>query len=236
MKFQASFMEKVPPRYRPYIPYALPIGASFLALVVALLFLVPSVTDIFSLKAEVEADSARADVLESKVKVLQDIDQAKLTADLAKTDAALPSSKDEAGFLATISEIATSSGSSLEAAQLVTSGSSKASEKNALDFQVIVKGNFATIKGFLTKIETARRVMVVKSVSINVGEAGRLSADLGITGYYEPTTVVTNVETALPTRGSAQEKILADLDKRTIYIPPATTPSVSGRSDPFAGF
>lgn len=236
MNFSLNYSEKIPPRYRAYIPYALPIGASFLSLIVALLFLVPSVTDIFTLKAEVEAESSRADVLESKVKVLQDLDQAKLTADLAKTDAALPSGKEEAGFLATINEIATSSGSSLEAAQLVTSGASKASEKNALDFQVIVKGNFATIKGFLTKVETARRVMVVKSVSLNVGEAGRLSADLGITAYYEPLTVVTNVETALPVRGSAQEKILADLDKRTIYIPPTTTPSVSGRSDPFAGF
>lgn len=236
MKLNLPFLEKIPPKYQPYVPYALPVAASFFAFVVALLFLVPAVTDIFSLKAEVEADGARADVLESKVAVLQDIDQAKLTADLAKTDAALPSDNDVAGFLATINEIATSSGSSLEAAQLVTSGANKASEKNALDFQVIVKGNFATIKGFLTKVETARRVMVVKSVSINVGEAGRLSADLGITGYYEPLTVVTNVETALPTRGPAQEKILADLDKRTIYIPPATTPSVSGRSDPFAGF
>lgn len=236
MRIFLSFTEKVPPKYQPYIPYALPVAASFFAFVVALLFLVPTVNDIFTLKGEVEADNTRAEILEGKVKILQDIDQAKLTADLSKTDVALPSDNDAAGFLATISEIAVSSGSSLEAAQLVTSGASKASEKNALDFQVIVKGNFATIKGFLTKVETARRVMVVKSVSINVGEAGRLSADLGITGYYEPTTIVTNVETALPVRGPAQEKILADLDKRTIYIPPATTPSVSGRSDPFAGF
>lgn len=236
MRLTLPGLDKVPAKYQPYVPYALPVASAAVAFVVALLLLVPTLTEIFTLKGEAEATTLRAEILEGKVKVLQDIDQAKLTADLAKTDAALPSDNDVAGFLATINEIAASSGSSLEAAQLVTSGANKASEKNALDFQVIVKGNFATIKGFLTKVETARRVMVVKSVSINVGEAGKLSADLSITGYYEPTTVVTNVETALPVRGAAQEKILADLDKRTIYIPPATTPSVSGRSDPFAGF
>lgn len=227
---------KVPERYQQYVPYAFPIIASLVGMLIALAVLVPTINDVLILKSETEANGERSQILSSKSKILQDIDQAKITAELAKTDAALPSDKDVAGFLATINEIAASSGSTVESSQLVTSGTAKASEKNALDFQIIVKGNFATIKGFLTKVETARRVMVVKSMSLNVGEAGTLSADLSITGYYEPASTIPNVEGPLPERGASQEKILADLDKRTIYIPPATAPSASGRSDPFAGF
>jgi hypothetical protein len=200
-----------------------------------MLILLPSINSALALKSEVDANGVKAQVVKDKVIALRGQDQAKLTAELAKTEAALPSDKDAARFLATLSELAVTSGASVDNAQLVTTGTSRGSEKNALDFQVIIRGPFAAVKGFLTNIETTRTVMAVKSMTINLGEAGKLTADLSITGYYEPlTTGVTAIDLPLPDRTAEHEKVLAELDRRTIYVAPTPTPSVSGRSDPFS--
>lgn len=227
---------RVPTQYHQYLPYLFPAVSFLISLVVLLLILLPAVTDIVTLKADADTNQDRAKTLITKVTDLQNLDQAKLTAELVNTTQALPSDKDVAGFLSNINQIASSTGASLEAAQLITTITAKPSEKNALDFQVIIKGNFANIKGFLTKIETSRRVMLVKSLSINLSDNQVLVADMNITGYYEPQVTQVAADDTLPKLTAAQEQLLTDLEKRTIYIPPTGTPSVSGRSDPFAGF
>ncbi len=230
-----DWQARIPARYQPYLPYALPIGASVIGLGIALTLLLPNINDIVTIKSQADADGVKSQSLDTKSKALQGLDQAKLTSELVNTTGAIPSDKDVAGFLGEFSLIAGKAGASVDTAQLVTSAAK--GEKNSLNFQVIIKGGFANIKGFLTSIETARRVMVVKSISINVSEDKKLSADLTITGYYEPlANISANLEDSLPERNALQEKLLVDLQKRTIYAAPAsTTPSVSGRSDPFSG-
>lgn len=233
----SGWQARVPAQYQPYVPYAMPIIAATLGLVMAVAFLLPNVNELISLKSQADDDAARASNLDAKAKKLQGLDQSKLNAELVNTTGAIPSDKDVAGFLSEFSTIAANAGATIDTAQL-SPQSAVTKEKNALDFQVIIKGNFATIKGFLTKIETARKVMIVKSISINVSEDKKLSADLTITGYYEPlATLSASLDDPLPERTDIQEKLLVDLQKRTIYAPPvSTTPSVSGRSDPFSGF
>lgn len=232
-----AWQARIPAKYQPYIPYALPIIAATLGLLLAVGLLLPNVNELISLKSQADDDATRATSLATKVKKLQDLDQAKLNSELVNTTGAIPSDKDVAGFLSEFSTIAGNAGVWIDTAQLSPQAATT-KEKNALDFQVIIKGSFTTIKGFLTRIETARKVMVVKSISINVAEDKSLSADLTITGYYEPfANLSANLEDPLPDRTDTQEKLLVDLQKRTIYAPPvSTTPSVSGRSDPFSGF
>lgn len=232
----ANLQARIPSSLQPYLAYLIPVVAAAIALIIIVVVLLPSVNDIVTLKADADSNQGRAQSLSGKISDLQNLDQAKLTDELVNTTQALPSDKDVAGFLANINQITSSTGASLEAAQLITTLSTKPSEKNALDFQVIIKGNFANIKGFLTKIETVRRVMVVKSLSINLSDNKVLVADMNITGYYEPQVTVVGLDDSLPKMTATQEKILTDLEKRTIYTPSVGTPSSSGRSDPFAGF
>jgi Tfp pilus assembly protein PilO len=229
---------KVPAAYQKYLRYGFPALAVVVAIMAVVLYILPGINDDLALKEEVDANAAKAQALDAKIATLQGVSIDNLTADLAKAEVALPTEKDIAGFLANINQITANSNTSIQGAQLIAQAAvSKTTTSNAIQFQLIIKGNYPALRTFLTKVETARRVMTLLSININAADNGQLAADLSVDTYYEPAPAVTpGNPDPLPVRTAAQTGILAQLDNRTNLVPPIPTPSSSGRVDPFSGF
>ena len=236
----------VPEQYRSWLKYLYPLVALIIAAAAFMLLILPTLNDALVLKSEGDDNSAKASNLDQKLSTLKSADKTKLNDDLSKLEGALPTDKDAAGFLANINQNANTAGVAVSSVQLVPSPSAAASpaagatagataSRNILEFQVSVTGDFPKVHDFLTRVETTRRVMAVKSIALSFDKA--LTAAFTIDTYYEPApTVVPGNFDTLPTRSAAQDKIFSAIDSRTVAVPPITTPNTSGRTDPFSGF
>lgn len=234
----------VPDQYRPWLKYIYPIVALLIAAGAFALLILPTLNDALALKTEGDQNSATATILDAKLSTLKSADKTKLNDDLDKLEGALPTDKDAAGFLANINLNANTAGVSIQSVQLVpaaaaaasaTPGAGASTSANVLEFQVAVNGDFPKVRDFLTRIETTRRVMAVKSIALTFDKD--LTASLSIDTYFQPApTVVPGNVDLLPARTGAQDKIFTDIDSRTVIVPPIITPNASGRTDPFSGF
>lgn len=239
-----NIVQIVPDSYKKYLQYLLPVVALAVGLAISAFGMVPAINDDSVAKASADASALRLSAMGSKISQLKSLtqDQTTLTEDLAKASAAMPSDKDVAGLLANINQDANASNATVQSAQLIagalSSGTSGSQVQNkVVSFQLSIAGPFPVIKDFLTKVETTRRVIVVKTLAINGANSTSLTADMSIETYYEPEpNVQPGSDDPLPTLSSQMDKILADLDSRTNYVPAIPTPSSAGRSDPFSGF
>jgi Tfp pilus assembly protein PilO len=230
-------------KYQPWLKFIYPVVALAIALTAFSLLIIPTLNDAVALKSESDDNSTKAQNLDQKLQILKGVNNTKLNDDLSKLEGALPSDKDAAGFLTNITEDAATAGVTLGGVQLVpatttaVTGTTAATAANkVIEFEMVVNGAYPNIRGFLTKLETTRRVMEVTNTLMTSSD-NKLSASLTIDTYYEPApTVLTGNDSPLPIRTSAQDKIFQDIDSRTVASPPIVTPNTSGRIDPFTGF
>jgi Tfp pilus assembly protein PilO len=234
----------VPAKYQSWLRFIYPAAAVVISLLAFSLLIVPTLNDAVNLKSETDNNGDKAKNLDQKLTTLKAANKDKLNDDLSKLEAALPSDKDVAGFLTNINQDASSAGASVSSVQLVpvssvassTAGAVVNTSKNVLEFNITVTGGYPNVRGFLTRIETTRRVMSVKTVGLTSSD-NKLSASLVIDTYYEPLPlIVSGNSDSLSARTAAQDKIFSDIDNRTGTAPPITTPNASGRGDPFSGF
>lgn len=228
----------VPEQYRPWLKFIYPVIAVVIALAAFTLLILPTLNDTLLLKSESDENATKASNLDQNVQTLKSANVDKLKDDLDKLEGALPSDKDAAGFLTNVTQDANSAGVSISGVQLVpatpTTGAA-AGAGNVLEFQMVVSGPYPSIRGFLTKIETTRRVMEVNNILLN-SQDSKLSASLTIDTYYEPAPKIVAGSTDPLPQWSASNKVFGDIDSRTVVSPPIATPNAAGRTDPFSGF
>ena len=233
----------IPSSYQKYVPYAVPVGAGVALFILILLIFVPGLSpisallppwgDLTSHNDTINQQQAQVDRIKQKINMLNQLDQTKLTANLAKAEDGIPDDKDIASTLAVISQIAAAAGTSVTSSSLLTAQSA---EKNSVSYQISLRGTYPAVKDWLVKLENAKRIMTVKSVNLSVADSGQITADMILNSYYEPLPQVSAADAPLAQTSAAQDQLLAQLDSRTNYPSPTPSTTPSGRADPFAGF
>lgn len=160
--------------------------------------------------------------------------QQSLKSSLALVDKALPSSEEVPSLMTQIQAIATESGVTLKALQFGGLAKVEGVPYRKISLQAILEGTFANLSTLLKTLENSSRLVDVESVAFDTrkGEGG-LSAALGLSAYFLDTAAAPKSDGGALTFTSKVGLETLDYLKKLKIYEPQTSPSTTGKSNPF---
>lgn len=213
----------------------LTVSLSVSVLLIAFLIL-PWVGEISRLMSDIKIEDDRNKKLKAKEKQLAVIDQEEISKNLSDLTAALPNEKEIPALVSGVTRLSQESGLTMEGMQInpgeVSTPSAK--PKEDVEFILTLKGSPEALKGFLSNLERAKRLISVKDLSASIfGDSSTFTVSLGLKAPFESfAPPPEDVSTPLPEVTSEQEKVLAEINKFTDYTIPVAA-GATGKQDPF---
>lgn len=218
--------------------WLLPLICVVSSVLLVFLFLYPNTRNIFSCRAEIQSQQALlSSRLTPKAQVLAETSPEEMDELLNLLETVIPSFPQEELFLATLENIATSSGVVLE--DLEFSQDVKKIEdqqEGEVSMNISVKGGFSQVVSFFINLENARRVVRVTNIEIS-GSGGEVSCSAQVEAPYRSIpTYLGRTEEPIEELSSKDQETLALARKLVNFTPTVREEGEGvgvGKTDPF---
>lgn len=206
-------------------------------LLLAAFLIVPWVSEIGKINQDLISEREKNKRLAEKESLLRSADPEELSKTLSSLTSALPNEKEIPALVAGVARLSGESGLKVEGMQIspgdVSTASAKAKE-DLVEFQLTVSGSVEGLKGFLSNLEKAKRLMSVEDLTASVlGDSATLTIALNLSAPFENfAPPPSELSAAVPRITSEQEKVLSELNKFTDYTSPVS-PGATGKENPF---
>lgn len=227
-----------------------PVGVFVFALVSFVVVVVPSISDTFELREEIDSLENEAEKLASKREALETISEANLDRQLDAVQAALPNDKPYMRALLSLMHVAEENNVQIRNFAfnpgLVASESAELSEEQAaaveggalgtVNLELSAVGNYEELNAYLQRVEEMKPLVLLEETAINSLNEERQETDMKLLVHYSfPPNEVGSVSAPLP-EFSADE--LAALDRaralQEVEFEQITPSSPSNRENPFS--
>lgn len=166
-------------RYSFYFPIAMPIFISVIGAFVFILFILPQITNWFSVQEEVDATQARINMMRQNSRKLESLNRLDVDRDFVVVTEALPSEKNFMGILNAINQAALNSNVSLSDYEF-SLGTVSSIKKNKevsivstpININISIDGNVDDVNNFMFEIEKKLPIAEIKTINFsnNSGE------------------------------------------------------------------
>ncbi|HUW24048.1 MAG TPA: GspMb/PilO family protein [Patescibacteria group bacterium] len=234
-----------------------PLAAATVAVVVILVFLIPKVNQIFSLRADIKEQNQEINQLKQKLADLSTLSEAELFESSSLALEALPAEGDLFRNMTMVRQIFKENGVTLDSLKLVgafATGSGQTTSQvaglSALTMNVSFLASFENFRQMIKSIERMLPLTAVEGVkfgSLETAEATESAALTGLSGkmnvisFFSPLPKsLGRVDQLLPKVSNQEMKLIEDLRSYSRYqagvpVPePVSSPSAIGRDNPFS--
>ena len=233
-------IKRIPDKVRILL---IPLAIILAIIFVSILFLGPQISGILAGQKEVSLQKAKLAQLTAKAAFLEGLQESELEIKTKTVLAFLPAEKDLPRVLTTIRNLAGYNGLELQGVQvgpgnISTDSASPKPEKNALELlqlKIVIGGDWAQLKNFLSQLEEASPLMrIVKANISSFPPAVEATLVLDSFSLPLPTTLGAS-ETPLVAISPQEEEVYRQLVKIVPPTPEFFQPSSfpSGRENPF---
>lgn len=193
--------------YNRYKSFLLPAGIILACIILFFLVISPQIQNVLAQREQQQIEQAKLAALKNNYSLLSSMDQTELDSDFNLSTGVLPSVKDFAGIINSISTNSQAAGVSIGDFQFSVGNITKSSE-GALSFPSIqinlnINGDISSIINFIERLHKSAPMSEVTSI-----QASNTSAVLAVRFYYKafPQAVISDDTTIIPF--TAKEKQL----------------------------
>lgn len=211
-----------------YKDFVLSLGIAIISWLLFFQFVVPQIQNFLSVKDAIQANEQTLAVLSSNYNTIAAIDDTNMQQLTQTANAALPSSKDFAGILNTISFSAAASGVVVNdysfAIGDLNSTTAQTQSDQLVSIALTLKGDTGQIKAFLLSLAQQMPLSEVTSVTLNGQSAG-----VTVNFFFSSLPKISFIDTnPLPPLTPAEKTLLQNLVQNagTVISSPAASPSV----------
>lgn len=233
---------------------AWPLAAAALAVVVTLIFLVPKLGQIFSLRTEISQQSQEIKQLKQKLADLNTLSEAELYESSSLLEEALPVEGDLFKNMIILRKTFEENGVALDSFRLLGGLASGSAEPTAqvaglstLRMEVAFSAPFEGFRQMIKSMEKVLPLTAVKRIkfgSLEATESGSLAGLAGkaeVISFFSPLPkTLGKVEQPLPKISNQEQKLIEELESYSRYQAgvsveePISSPSALGRDNPFS--
>lgn len=219
----------------------LPPLVGLIILILTLTLLLPKISQILETRQSLTQEKIRLSKLTQKVADLEGLDEVELSAKASLMLSSLPAEKDVPRILATLKDLGSQTGVTLESIKVAPGELSTISAQPetkgppVLSFKASVRGIMEGMKSFLDQVESAIPIMQITEVSLDKSE-GDVRADISLDTYFSPLPKVLGVhETPVAKITPREEFLYQKIARFTTPLVGETLPPVGvGKEDLFS--
>lgn len=198
--------------YQKYKSYLLPMLFFAVSWIVFFVYVFPSLQQFFALRDQITASEETIAQMQQNYNTLLQMDNTKLTGQLAIANAALPAEPDYAGILTTISNATGQSGVTLNDYSFqvgnLTTGTPGSSGNQTVQLSLSLQGDIGTLKKFMTALSQSLPLSEIAQIAITSPTTANVSANF----FYIPENKpLFNPANPLPVLTATQENLLGTL-------------------------
>ena len=235
-----------------FLGMGIPAGGILISLLIAVLIIWPKVNEIIELRKDNEELSQRVQTLETKVKVLQSLNQDKLEEQLASAEQLLPSDSNIFAVLRQVEDTASATGVLLNKIETTVGSANTGIPANlpagntvslgaapAVAVNLAMVADYQSLLNFLSGLYSFSRVVSIDQISVSGGRGDTiaLSTSFSVNAHWkELPQNLGSVEASITPLTAAEEEMLANVQSTQIIETPLVPSVPTGRGNPFEPF
>lgn len=227
-------MNKLQKQLRPYKNVVVS-GTIISTVILGSLFgLLPAARKVVTLIEEVQVLKKQTDDLQTKISILESIDEFTYKQHLASLVTAVPADQSLTSLFSTIDGLSLETGVSVTDLSLTKPGplatasarrqttEEKQIGSNLLPFTVTISGNYDQIKVFLARAVQVRRFFRVRSFDLTLLDPTKVSVRMAMDAFYAPyLTAIGSVDTPIEALTANDEAVISTVSNMAILGNPA---------------
>ncbi|MBI2019152.1 type 4a pilus biogenesis protein PilO [Candidatus Daviesbacteria bacterium] len=219
--------------YLEYKLYIFPAVVALSSLFLIIFAIYPQTAKLIDGQKSASQLAGKSEFLETKVQALESVDGEDLARKVRFVLNALPAEKDFANVLALLQQLTAESGFSVSSIALGNSGT-KMGNSDSFDVRMEIRGSKVFLQGLLSNLENSPRLIRVKVIDISSAnqQGADIALSLGVLYSGLPKDFGA-ADSPLPELTSADEGLIAALEKINTTTPTSFAQSPRGKANPF---